>query len=338
MENKLKNSEKHTLTIAMLAVLSAVFAFLSALIGELFVPATAAALAALYLYDTSKNRLTSILISTAVILLSTVVAVLIASYSFILGVEAVLLAAVAAVCYSGGVSKSATVLFTTAVSVVMVVASLLVMPMIAQSSLSFDAVSTFYETLYGLLREEFVASFDVLMQSVSVENLKIELTAEDAVQIFDAALHMLISLVIIAGFVIAGLTVKLFCAFVKRLDADTKRVSEWRFVTPSTYANFYLILSVLNLFMSSVSDILGITVANLYLVFMFVYAYVGIKLIYNHFGEHNSKAVVAFLVLVILVCLPGTSLQIFSLIGVFYTFYRNKVDSGDFSGFTSNKQ
>ena len=216
--------------------------------------------------------------------------------------------------------------------------SLILVPIITYKTLSWDTVTSFYTSLYELLKEEFLSAYSILMSSVSTGSAVVEFSPDEIVAILDSSLYMMISLVIVAAFAICGLSLKIFSAFVKRLDDDTAFVKSWSFVTPNVYAVFYIILTILNVFFTSGSDVLGITVANLYVIFMFVYAYVGIKLIYGHFAAHHSKFVVSFLIFVILACLPGTAFQIFSVIGVFNTFYHNKPDISHFDGFDSNKK
>lgn len=321
----LKSSLNNKKTMLILAILSAMLGALLCVASEFCLPILAAVLAVLYFYDSSSSRSLSCGISILVLLVNIASCILSGGYSFVLALEAVLLAAAITVCYSKGATKASTVLYTTVIASVFIVLSFASIPMIAERAISLDAVKDFYDALYATLKQSFVALLSDVYANVDIGGTEISISTEEIELAFDRVAYMLISIVIIFGLAIAGITLKIFSAFVSRLDSEPLKVSEWKFEVPVLYAYFFMALSLINIFTVSSMSVFALSMSNLYNVFLCVYAYVGIKMMYNRFSEKHSKFVVRLVIFAIILLAFSFAVQIFALIGVFYSIYQNKI-------------
>ena len=316
-------NEKKTLTI--LAVLSVVFGIGMCFVTEICLPLAAAVLAVLYLYDSSSSRSLSTVVSVSVIAINLAATLFVGGYSVVTAFGAVLLACITWLCYSKNASKCAAVLYSTIAASAIIALSFVSIPMLIERSFSFDVVKEFYTALYISLKQSFAVAIDQLYAGVSAVEAGIGISPEQFDIVFERATYMLISILVIVGFAIAGITLKIFSAFVSRLDSDSDRVVNWKFEMPILYAYFFMALSLINLFASSSMSVFAISMSNLYNVFLFVYAYVGMRVAHNHFAAKRGKIGVTLIMLVIILLAFSLSIQVLALVGVFYSIYRNRV-------------
>ena len=325
MKAVLKSELNFKKTLTLISVLSAVFGIGLSLFGEFCLPLAAAALAVLYLYDIRSQKRLSLLISLAVVALNATITVILGGYSAVLAIEAVLLALVINVCYRKNTSKAEAALYATIIATVFLVLALAAIPIIAERSVSLDVIKDFYTEIYESLKQAFVNMFTEMYKNLGEDYAAMNITTADLEAVFERAAYMLISVVVIVGFAIAGFSLKLFSACVTRLDADTTRIVSWKFAMPALYAYFYMALTIINLFTSSSTGVFALAMTNLYNIFLYVYAYVGIKLIYGHFSAKHNRFVVALIIAAILSLSSSLAVQIFAMIGVFYSLYRSKI-------------
>ncbi len=327
MNSVLKSELNYKKTMMLISVLSMLFGIGLSFFGELCLPFASAALAMLYLYDSRSKKQLSFLVSAGVFAVNIIVSIFSGTYSAILAIEAIILAFVMCICYRKGTGKAGTALYTTAISSVFFILFLIAIPMIAQRTVSFDAVKTFYTDIYNVLKQTFIDAFNELYASLGDEAAMLDITTADIEAVFARAAYMLISFVVIIGFTVAGFSLKCFKAAVKRLDDDTMRISSWDFCMPSLYGYFFMFLVLVNAFMSASLGVFELAMANLYNIFLCVYAYVGLKLVYRHFSAKRSKLFVLILIAVILLLASSLAVQILAMVGVFHSFYRNKINS-----------
>jgi uncharacterized protein len=316
------NSRK---TLILLSVLSVIFGISMCFVTELCLPFAAATLAVLYLYDLSSSKVLSTVISVSVVAINLAATILLGGYSAVTALGAVLLAGITGICYSKNISKCATVLYSTIAATAIIVLSFVSIPIIIEGTFSLEVIGEFYTALYDSLEQSFLMMVDQIYSSVSASDAVINMTPEDFEAVFERAAYMLISIGIIAGFAISGITLKIFSAFVSRIDSDPQRVTTWRFEMPVLYAYFFMALSLINLFASSSMSIFAISMNNLYNVFLFVYAYIGLRVAHDHFAAKRGKIGVTLIMLVIIFLAFSLSIQILALVGVFYSIYRNRI-------------
>lgn len=322
MLNSTRDTKK---TLLILAVISAVSGLGLSVATELCIPIAAATLAALYLYDSDSQRKLSRGISILVIVSNLVATIFLGGYSVVLAAEAVALACAIKFCYAKGISKTATVLYTTAIAAVFMILAFISIPAIMEGTFSVEAVKTFYAELYNSIKQVFVGTINDLYTNLYTTEGASAINTADIELIFERAAYMLISLVVICAFAISGITLKIFSAFVARLDSEPTRVAEWKFEMPIIYGYFFMALSLASFFTSSSMSVFALTMSNLYNIFLAVYAYIGTKTVYNRLIAKRSKVFAFILLLAIILIAFSLSVQILALIGVFYSIYRGKI-------------
>ena len=321
----LKSSLNNKKTLVLLAVISVISGIGLCFVAEFCLPIVAAILAVLYLYDSSSGRILSVVISIFILLANAITVLFVGGYTVILALESVLLAVVIAACYSKGATKTGTVFYTTVIAAAFVVLAFISIPIIAERTFSFEVVENFYSHLYDTLERSFVITLSDVYANMDMGGAEINIGTEELESVFERATYMLISIVIICALAIVGIAFKIFSALVAKLDSEPTKIAEWKFEMPVLYAYFFMALSLINIFTASSMSVFAISVSNLYNVFLCVYAYVGIKMIYNRFSEKHNKLVVRLIIFAIILLVFSFAVQIFALIGVFYSIYQNKL-------------
>ena len=322
MLNSTRDTKK---TLLILAIVSAVSGLGLCIATELCLPIAAATLAVLYLYDSESQGKLSLGISVLVFVANLVAMFFIGGYSLVLAAEAIALACAIKFCYTKSVSKTATVLYTTVIAAIFMVLAFIAIPVIIEGALSADVVKAFYTELYDSLKQVFVSTVKDIYASLYATEGGAVIGADDIELIFERAAYMLISLVVICALIISGITLKIFSAFVTRLDSEPMRVAEWKFEMPVIYGYFFMALSLASFFTSSSMSVFALAMSNLYNIFLFIYAYIGTKMVYDRLSAKRSKVFAFILILVIILIAFSLSVQILALIGVFYSIYRNKI-------------
>jgi hypothetical protein len=164
-----------------------------------------------------------------------------------------------------------------------------------------------------------------ITSSLGNGNAAVLINPDDALLLFNTLINSLISVIVICGFLIAGVTFKIFGALVGRIDNEPSVVYNWRFSTSNVFAYFYIAVMLLSLFLGVSTDIFSLTVSNLYNVLSAVYAYIG----YNYVSAMliNSPRRGFMKVILIFALFSATSLAIgiLSVMGVIFTFSHNKI-------------
>ncbi len=332
MKLKIKNELQYKKTIVALSVLTVVLGAVSALVGDIGLPFVVAPLAVLMLLDSRSKRIVTSSVSTLVLASNVLITYFVNGVWSPLGIEIVLVAFIIAYTYTIGMSKAGSAAICTAVISVFVVLTMALVAVSAVGEFSVYAVKEFYSGVYNELRVTFVKGVMEMMQSASSGTSEPLLSENDVLAMFESISYLMISLVVVYSFFVAGLCYKIFTAVSCKCSREPREVLEWRFITPSLFAYFYIALMLVNLFAGASTDTLAITVANLYNIFMFVYAYVGFNFAYAMLSTRRSPAF-AWLVLILGVALFASfAVQLLSMFGLMFTLYYNKTHVSGASG------
>lgn len=315
MENKLKNSlstNKTLLLISLLVILSGAFA---CVLGEIMIPVIVALLASLYLFD--KKRIFCIVVTSLIVLLNIVAFILTLTVS-IFAPASVILAWILCTAFKGSQSKSDTAYIMTIICTAFCLVSYLLFAMIEQGSYTIDAVIEYYTLLIDEFRVIFVeASVDWYASSGIV------VAAESVEAIYNAQLNLIISYILIGGFIITGFSMKLFGAIVGKCSEDNTKIKNWRFSATRIYAYFYVALIFASLFATSDDSIFAVSVLNLYNIFLVVFAYIGFKVMLDIIGRRMRPVFAALILIAVIVIFSSIAAQILAALGVLYILRRN---------------
>jgi hypothetical protein len=323
---KVKISEKlpynkTVITLFMLALLSA---FLSISAAEIFIPFAAGILSALFVFENRRVKPFSISASAVILVVDVVMGILSGSYAPITSLGIIAIAFLMAFCFAGGKSKAETVFYVTVTALAFLLLSFLFVAFEQTGTYTFASAKEFYFELYETLKQTVVDSFTKLTTAEGVQLID----EETAVLLFDSAISSLISVVAVVGFIIAGVSLKVFSAIARRISDTPEYVTSWRFVTSSAVAYFFLVLVLVSFFMSSGTDTLSITVANLYSIFAVVFAYSGFGYLYRIFSAKRGPVFAALILVVGTLVLSSVAITLLSVFGVIFTITYNKQLTG----------
>jgi hypothetical protein len=161
----------------------------------------------------------------------------------------------------------------TIVSAAFAVLGYLLLAMIQQNTYTLDAAIAYYIEIIDSLRPIFV---NTLYEIYTSSGMPVQ--EELIVAVFDRQVGMIISYLLIGGFVVSGIGLKIFGAIVSRCSEDNTRIKNWRFTANKSYAYFYIILMLLSLFIGATDGIFAISVLNLYNIFSVIFVQANAKI------------------------------------------------------------
>ena len=323
MQISLSDKFKTQPTVIVFAVLSILFSATSLLLlGELMLPFSVASLAILFVLESGRRRIFSIAIPVIAIAADLI---LHGVFSY-LALETTVLALIIAIFFLRG-SKAECAFWLTLATSLFVVFAMALAAYQSTGVLSLDAFIDYYIGIYETIEKVIVEAFEEVRATAG--------TSLDGVDpsIIPALLSTIASLVpsmiIIFGFAVAGVSLKLFSGVLRFLcdDENRARISEWRFALPMPIYIAFWIAAVLNLF----SGILGtdgmfnIVVMNVYNVLLYVFLYVGFGAVVDFLTAFFKKRSLAIVVtLAAIMFMASIAIELIAYFGASYLFFRRR--------------
>lgn len=312
MNIELKNKFNYRISIIFLSALTILFGVIGInyrVMGIILVPLIASFLSTLMCVDKKK------ILSFAVTLILIIYEVYISlkSYITITTIVSLLLAVVISIFFLKGIDKSECALLST----VLISLSILVIAIIyfanAYKLTSIEDIFDRFLIIYEEFKSDVITQV-ILMAKNSGSTDEIFSTAY-LNELFDAYLNCSVALLCIVAFAIVGLTFKIFKALMSILSNEDK-ILNWDFIPSSVFAYFYLAVAILSLFTTNAESSLAISIVNLYLVFMFVFAYFGYKFI-NTLLKSKGKKGTTLILPILIVVFSSFAIQVLALIGAY---------------------
>ena len=136
----------------------------------------------------------------------------------------------------------------------------------------------------------------------------------------DVYLNCIVALVTVLAFILVGLTYKMFCKLVGTYSENKKGVNSWQFIPHGSFAYFYFALLVLSMFSMNTESVISVSIANLYIIFMVIFAYVGYSFSIVMLGVKGiKKPLSSIIVLALVLLLSSLAMQILAALGAFIT-------------------
>lgn len=203
-------------------------------------------------------------------------------------------------------------------------------------SYDFDLAFDFFKATIMQYKDAMLQQFVSLPQTEYTEIYSNVLTPEYLSQLFDSYIACIPALVLIFGFILSGVAHKLFRNLLRKYAEDKKTANQWRFINTRLYAYFYAAVAIISVFSSGSSSVFSISVMNLYLLFMVIFAYTGYSFLHEflEFKLHN-RFLATLILLAAILFLSSLALQIFSVVGTVVTILFAKIsknDKGIFNG------
>lgn len=321
MDIKLKSSLTNKKTLLILSLLSILLGLISVAIGDILMPLMVAVLAMIFLVD--DERRIYFIVTSSVLAILNIAAIVLKIGLTLFAFEGIALAALLAICFMKKSDKAEASLIMTAVCAAFTLVNLVILPMIELNTLDFGMVADYYLEMVDSLREAFVQTAMEAYGQILASG-GIELSESIVTELYNHQLTMAISYIVIICFAVVGIAMKLFAKLYTRLCEDNSPVIYWRFRTTSVFAYFYIALMFLSIFTSTSGGVLGITIGNLYNIFLIVYAYIGFNQAVAMLSVKVRPAVAILIIVVVTVVAMSFALQLLAVLGVLYTIRKNR--------------
>ena len=319
MKFEFKDLTKKKQAVLITAIIAVLCGVLNSFLGEIFLPPTAALLAALFLFENGGKRIFSYVVPSCLVIIN----VFIGGIYSVLGIAPIILALIIYFMYKNGRNKSECAVALTATAGVLILLSLYFAAVNATESFDFEAIKGFYIEIY----EELKAGFVNQLSELSTVNPELEspiFTEDELALIFDSIAGQLISMLVIVSFLIAGVALKLFSLLIYRFEKEPHVIVGWRFKITNVFAYFYAILLLLNIFVGSGLGVVELVIINLYNIFMAIFAYFGFMVAREFLSRGRSGGFGTVMLVIGIFLLSALALQILSVIGLIYTIIDNK--------------
>lgn len=287
--------------------------------GDILVPVLCAFLAVLFTLENKERRVLSYVVS-AVLLISNLAALLfIDSFCSFFGFCVVIFAYIIYLSFTRGVEKADCVTILTAIGAFFVVATFVYYAMVFTENYTLGAVSEFVSLLRVAFEKIMNESIAMMIASMPESEAQLTPVLSQITVIFDSFKLISISFAAIIGFVLSGIALKFYSFLVFKMSDAGASVFRWKFKTPRIFGYFYIILSLVSVFTISSDSLVAVAVANLYNIFMVIYAYLGFNFAVRLLSTRRSKAFAYFLVVLAILLFSSFAIEILSLMGVFFT-------------------
>lgn len=326
MNTKIDKNGNEKKIVVYLFLASLLFGLAASFLGHIIGAVASGFLAALWYFEQKEKRVLSY-ISPIVMLIADVI---INGFTSFVSVFSIFLALMIFFSYKLKLPKCESEFAMTLVS-----SSFILIALFALGSQNEEGLSAidYYLNMADEYKQYFIETFnDIYSTSGIVGNDY--LTDEQLASIFDSAMDMVVSMLIIYGFMLSGIACKIFSFTVSKNEKNDSEIKKWRFFTPSSYAYFYVLLMFISIFLGSAEGNFAITVLNLKNVFMIVYAYMGFSFLHKLLSTKMKPIIAFILILSITLLFSSFFVSALSLFGVFYTFTINRYKNG--SSFTDD--
>ena len=327
MQISLSDKFKTQPTIIVFSVLSILFIVASLLfVGELMLPLAVAAMAIVFVLESGKRRIFSIAIPAVAIAADVI---LHGTFSY-LAFEVTILAVVVAMFFLRGSKAECSFWLTLTVFIF----SLFSMALLAYSETNTFDINTFvdyYIGFYKALEELMVAAFE---EAVATAGTGVEGVDSSVIpMLLSTAATLIPSIIIVFGFVVGGVSLKIFSAILRLIcDEESRaRISAWRFTLPKTMYIAFWAAAALNLIAGLVGDsgMFSIVVSNVYNVLLYVFVYVGLGVVLGFLTALLKKRSRAILVMVAaFIFLSALAIELIAYFGASFVFVRRRDHGG----------
>lgn len=152
-------------------------------------------------------------------------------------------------------------------------------------------------------------------------------TEEVAEELFLSVARLVIAFFVIVGFLLCGLSCKIFSRIVRYAERDEREICSWRFLPPSLYVYFYLAAYVVSFFVVSKESVFSFAVQNVFYIFMMVFAYMGLQYLISVVFKTRRKGFLLSIIAVSIIILNISAVQILSFLGAYATIGANRVET-----------
>ena len=323
MRLQLKSSLSQKKTILILSILAILAGVISCVLADLFTPVLAGLLAVLYLYADESFKTAPRIVTLIVLFLNIGSILFLGISSSLFAVSAIIIAVILINGFNKNSAKADSCYLASVLCALVLFLSFVLFAMLETGDFTIAAVKDFYSELIALLKSTFInGAKEIYAEYLSAEQSLI--TVEMLEFAFDTFINTIISYFIIAGFVISGISAKVFSGLSSILAEDNTNIKNWRFMPTPVFAYFYLILMIASIFIPMESNVFTITVLNLSNIFMVIFAYVGFYFAIDFLAKRMRRGFAIAITVISILLLARFSLNLLSMLGVYKVILEGK--------------
>ncbi len=334
---KLSNKYGYGKTVSALAIIAFIFGCIGISFGTLgiiILPFIAAFLGALFAFE--RKKIASIIVPFALVLIELFVNL---KFSFTFtNLTATFIALIMALCFGKKWDKRESAFS----SMILVALLICLVTFFAISKFTrtyeLDAAFDFFRNSIRETKRALLQQFSSLPETEYSKVYSDILSSEYLSEVFDMYINCIPSILLILGFIISGISHKLFTKLIYKYSADTDSVQKWIFINTRLFAYFYAVVAVISVFSASKDSVFSISVMNLHLLFMVIFAYTGYSFLHEFLESKIHNRFLATLILIAAIAfLSSFALQIFSVVGTLVTILYTKISGRDHDTFNDDK-
>ena len=322
------NNTKEKINIRYALVLSAVSFILSIvsivlgpqniLVSILPIGISVGTLASLIHFECERTSLPKIITPIAIIVMDWIFN----GFYSLVGIIIVVAALMIFLVYEQGWSK-----FVSSMAMSLIVAMMIALLFLAIGSRNDQGITAieYYKNLYEQFKNEYIVQFNEIYLPI-YEAAGVEpISSEEIIYAFDYTAALLISMLFSFGFVLIGISSKIYSLVMKKLGSDTEKLGRWKFIPTTMFAYFYVIVEFLIMFSGSEFTTYNLSVSNLSVIFMTIFLYYGIIAIGKLIKERKKRGMPIIFTIVCAIVIALVFPRIISYAGVFYCIIGDKI-------------
>ena len=229
--------------------------------------------------------------------------------------------------YGKNKSKNETVFWVALLILLLFVLSGFFLAFRETDTFKMSAVVDFYGKIYNTQK----ANFTTLLLGMATKNeagiTTYLFNPSDAELYFIEAVKMLIPLIPVIAFLLCGLSMKIFSRKIFQFREEQVKISNWKFCPPTIIAYFFLIVSILTIFVSD--GIFAEALVWIDFIFSFVFAYMGIKFINMLSKQAHGGRIVLMIFILMLFLSTSFAIGLLTYFGAFFAISTSKRTSGE---------
>ena len=336
MEQSYTKRSGYSSPVVTLAVLTAVFGLMCVLFVDLLTPAVSAMLAVLFLSERRGKKKIFLMISSLLIAVNIITVALAAlTEAFVFSATALHVVAMSLLIvyfFSRSRSKSELVLALTVTSIIFFLVSMWLTAVSYTGVFSLSSAIEFYKEFAITVKETVLLAVEEASLGLTDGTLSSIYSEESVNALFESIARILPALGILAAFIYAGIACKVFSLAVYKTTGSS-RIYEWRFVLGSVFAYFYCVLFVAYVFFAGGDNAFSVVIANLFTVFMPVFAYFGFGFATALLSLRYTRGFAWSVLIVLMLLFSAIAFVVLSFLGVVFVILHNKhAASGNYPG------
>ncbi len=318
MARETKTGSPDNKPMMFFGIISALLIVLSAFVGEILIPFSAAFFAALLVME-GKGRKFSVIC----VIISVVMTALFFGPASIWSTASVIVGFVIFICHKFGFTKCDTSVLITLILSLSFFASFVLIAFMVTGEQTFAGAIDFYEELFAQIKVIIISEAEAIYSAVPEFNENVSVLVEQLEYMLDSFVKTIPSLIMIISFVLSGIALKVYTRALRRYACDIEAVGEWKFSIPTVYAYFYILIYLGSIFITG-AGVFSLVVINILGILSFMFAYMGFKFIYRKMCARGHRIMAVALPVLGILFAGAFAVDLLSVFGVVYTITESK--------------